>query len=132
MSIKSVALRYPLGDRYALDLLAGCKLDNLILIGDFDGTSKSVMPHLEGLRVRSIKIGSRHQPMLIPLSLRFFPGHFQSSSLGWNEYSRPSPSRESFKKLITGPESTRTRAQTKRATESRYCKVRIKTSHHLN
>ena len=51
MSIKSVILQYPLRDKYALDLLAGYKLDNLILIRDFDKILKFVIPYLEGLRV---------------------------------------------------------------------------------
>jgi hypothetical protein len=131
MSIKSVVLRYPLGCKYAIDMLAGCKgLEDLVLVGRFDRTPKSLLPYLEGLRIPSIKIVSPYQPLLIPRELRLFPGLYQGKAR-WEECSHPSPSGESFKKLIMGPKKTRTEAQTRRATESRSRKVRMKNTYYL-
>ena len=51
ISIKSVILQYLLKDKYTLNLLASYKLDNFILIKDFDGILKSIILYLKGLRV---------------------------------------------------------------------------------
>ncbi|MAD85131.1 MAG: hypothetical protein CL912_19395 [Deltaproteobacteria bacterium] len=152
-SITSLALRYPLGDRYTIDLLSGCQnLNEVVFFGnrvrisgnwytedwltgllprkdatyvqEFEKTPKYLVPYLEGLRVRSFKFC----PSAVLLRTRADI----SRSMPWTEITKPgrwreaprlTPSQVSFKELVTGRGCERTKAQQKRATESRGCKV---------
>lgn len=152
-SITSLALRYPLGDRYTVDLLAGCQnLNDVVFFGnrglisgnwhtedwliglrsrkeiayvqEFEKTPKYLVPYLEGLRFQPFKF--------CPSAALLRTRTDTSRSMHWTEITEPgnwreaprlTPSQMSFKELVTGRGCERTQAQQKRATETRGCKV---------